>query len=486
MSVKETIQKLKTGINKWKLSIYRDIFFLDIASNTSLVTLQFRSKNLESEWRRKAYRKERLHIRASILMAIVLVAAFTPLDFIYIPEKSHYVTLARWGIMVPLGVALFFGTFHAKFRERPSIYIIIVVGVVGLCWPALLIMTADSETQGLASINYFFPAVIMTVLFAFFLLGLPFTSAALVAWSIAIAFSLGVMVANVPTNPTINANAAVIVCTCIATVAAYKTELIARALFLRTRRMRRQGRELARTGKKKIDWLENIVPKVLRHELKTEIHAAGSSLELIEAKNTSCDVATHIKDAENSLGHIDNILSMLVKATSIEAAVYSSPKEGLSLTYISESTAKKYQIMYGTHRLSYRIDPEIYINGNEHRIVQMMNNLVSNAFDHAKPDTTVEVTVVDYDQDSAVIVKNIGERLPQGIDIFEMNMSARARKEGMEEHHGLGLYLVKLIAEFHGGSVNAYNCEKDEAVEFEVRIPLLDEAIDGEDETLLL
>jgi len=55
--------------------------------------------------------------------------------------------------------------------------------------------------------------------------------------------------------------------------------------------------------------------------------------------------------------------------------------------------------------------------------------------------------------------------------LFDSMVSIR-QKKGSEPHLGLGLYIVRLIAEFHHGQVSAKNRTDVEGVEFIVKMPL--------------
>jgi signal transduction histidine kinase len=46
------------------------------------------------------------------------------------------------------------------------------------------------------------------------------------------------------------------------------------------------------------------------------------------------------------------------------------------------------------------------------------------------------------------------------------------QKKGTEPHLGLGLYIVRLITEFHNGQVSARNRPDTEGVEISVKLPL--------------
>jgi signal transduction histidine kinase len=55
--------------------------------------------------------------------------------------------------------------------------------------------------------------------------------------------------------------------------------------------------------------------------------------------------------------------------------------------------------------------------------------------------------------------------------LFESMVSVRTGRAGDEPHLGLGLYIVRLIAEFHGGRAIAANRPDGNGVMFELRFP---------------
>jgi signal transduction histidine kinase len=55
--------------------------------------------------------------------------------------------------------------------------------------------------------------------------------------------------------------------------------------------------------------------------------------------------------------------------------------------------------------------------------------------------------------------------------LFDSMVSLREKK-GDTPHLGLGLHIVRLVAEFHGGSVAAENLPAGDGVVFTVRLPL--------------
>ena len=60
---------------------------------------------------------------------------------------------------------------------------------------------------------------------------------------------------------------------------------------------------------------------------------------------------------------------------------------------------------------------------------------------------------------AALAVTNRGPQLPEAMrgKLFDSMISVRPERTGAEPHLGLGLYVARLIAEFHGGAIRAEN-----------------------------
>jgi K+-sensing histidine kinase KdpD len=56
--------------------------------------------------------------------------------------------------------------------------------------------------------------------------------------------------------------------------------------------------------------------------------------------------------------------------------------------------------------------------------------------------------------------------------LFNYMVSGRQITSG-KPHLGLGLYVVKLISQFHGGSIMAFNLNQPDGVLFRVQLPIL-------------
>ena len=106
---------------------------------------------------------------------------------------------------------------------------------------------------------------------------------------------------------------------------------------------------------------------------------------------------------------------------------------------------------------------------DEHRILQAVSNLISNALQHGSPGSVVRVRLTGNEQQVAVAVQNEGaiprEILPHLFEPFRSGRQYSKRGEGL----GLGLFIAKAIARAHGGGLEI-DCS-DGNITFELILP---------------
>jgi signal transduction histidine kinase len=104
-------------------------------------------------------------------------------------------------------------------------------------------------------------------------------------------------------------------------------------------------------------------------------------------------------------------------------------------------------------------------------IVQMLDKLVDNAVDFSAEGATIHVVLRAEPDFAELSVANPGALLPPetAARLFESLWQSRAEAD-KRLHFGLGLYIVRLIAEFHGGSAQAANLPDNSGAIFSVRL----------------
>jgi signal transduction histidine kinase len=86
----------------------------------------------------------------------------------------------------------------------------------------------------------------------------------------------------------------------------------------------------------------------------------------------------------------------------------------------------------------------------------------------------VRVELARHGRTAALTVENQGPPLPSQMTgrLFESMVSIRPAGGEREPHLGLGLYIVRLIAAFHGGEASARDRDGGDGVIVQVKVPL--------------
>jgi len=116
------------------------------------------------------------------------------------------------------------------------------------------------------------------------------------------------------------------------------------------------------------------------------------------------------------------------------------------------------------------VDTEIAMTGVPDLISQALDKLISNAVDFHRPGSTILISCERRPQTVELTIFNEGRLLPVDTDIFQSMYSGREGRQE-EPHLGLGLYLVRLICEFHGGTVSAANRSHPAGVAVTLSLP---------------
>ena len=101
------------------------------------------------------------------------------------------------------------------------------------------------------------------------------------------------------------------------------------------------------------------------------------------------------------------------------------------------------------------------------RIAQLLGNLVANAVTYGQPGGAITVTSLGDDDDCTLKVHNFGEPVPAELRerIFEPLIRGGTPTDQSVRSVGLGLFIVKAIAQAHRGTVNVMS-SRDEGTTF--------------------
>ena len=206
-------------------------------------------------------------------------------------------------------------------------------------------------------------------------------------------------------------------------------------------------------------YLESMASR-LSHELRTPIAVVRSSLENLHAEPLPESARTYMERAEAGLRRLSRILSRMSEASRLEQALAATDIERFDLRAVVGECVHGYRVAYPQRRFDAELpDYPVWVRGAPDLAAQMLDKLVENAADFALPDTAIRIELRFRSTTAALAVSNLGPTLPPELAerLFDSMVSARKRDGDEEPHLGLGLYVARMIAAFHGGSLRAEN-----------------------------
>jgi signal transduction histidine kinase len=180
----------------------------------------------------------------------------------------------------------------------------------------------------------------------------------------------------------------------------------------------------------------------------------------------------YIARAREGSERLGAILTAMGAATRVEEAIAHSERQRFDLTALVRAAVGAYGSAFPQRRFHCEVpDEAIEITGAPDLIVQLLDKLIDNAVDFSADGATISVVLRADAASAALSVANPGPPLPPetATRLFESLWQSRAESD-KRPHFGLGLYIVRLIAEFHGGVAEAANLPDDSGAIFTVRL----------------
>ena len=210
----------------------------------------------------------------------------------------------------------------------------------------------------------------------------------------------------------------------------------------------------------------------LAHEIRTPLTIVRSSLDNLESEQVPPSARLYLERARQGSERLNAILIAMGAATRVEEAIGSAERASFDLVPLLESAVAAYRGAFPQRGFRAELAPApLKLSGAPDLIVQMLDKLIDNAVDFSPPGATIVVRLLEDAGAAVVEVDNPGPALPQDVPgrLFESLWQSRTGAES-QPHFGLGLYIVRLIAEFHGGEALAANLPDGSGVRFSVRL----------------
>jgi signal transduction histidine kinase len=230
---------------------------------------------------------------------------------------------------------------------------------------------------------------------------------------------------------------------------------------------------------KEADRRKNEFLAMLAHELRNPLAPISNALHIMSLPTADPKQQSELVHmAIHQVHHMARLLDDLLDVSRITHGKINLKQERIDLCEVIRcaiDTATPL-ITSQQHALRTHLPPcPIWAHGDETRLGQLVGNLLNNAAKYTAPGGDISLDAYEEGQDLVIRVKDTGigippEKLPY---IFNMFMQVDNSLERTQGGLGIGLMLVKNIAELHGGTITAHSDGKGKGSEFVVRLPIL-------------
>jgi signal transduction histidine kinase/ActR/RegA family two-component response regulator len=218
---------------------------------------------------------------------------------------------------------------------------------------------------------------------------------------------------------------------------------------------------------------------MLGHELRNPLAAITNASHLIERKRAALDDAgaAALTIIGRQSRHLARLTDDLLDAGRVILGKISLARAPLDLARAVRNCLDGLRGTgrFASHQVCIELEP-VWVDADATRIDQIVSNLVVNAIKYTPANGTIGVRLQRENADAVLTISDTGiglepELLSRVFDLFVQGERALDRSGG---GLGIGLTLVRRLAELHGGTAAARSAGPGKGAEFTVRLPAID------------
>jgi signal transduction histidine kinase len=195
----------------------------------------------------------------------------------------------------------------------------------------------------------------------------------------------------------------------------------------------------------------------LGHDLKNPLQPLVGLLPVILEKEKDQKIREHLKIIIHNVEFMRDLIIKTLQLARLRSSDFKFDMEELNLGDEVNNVLESQKLLFDENNITYenKIENSIYINGDKLRIVELFNNLLTNAVKYT-PESGGNITIDAKDEGELIEVSisdtGIGMTKEQLNRVFDEFYKVDTTKHEMDSS-GLGLSISKHIVEKHGGKI---------------------------------
>ncbi len=218
---------------------------------------------------------------------------------------------------------------------------------------------------------------------------------------------------------------------------------------------------------------------MVSHELRAPLAAIkGSAAAVLGAAPALAQAETlqFFRIVESQADHMQSLIGNLLDAGRIEAGTLSVDPRPAEVAALVDRARNTFQSGGARHTVHIDLPAELpLVMADRERVVQVLNNLLSNAARHAPEFSPIRVEAAHEGVHVAVSVSDQGRGVPPEMlgQLFRKHVAlAGGNAEGGSAAIGLGLAICKGLVEAHGGRIRAESAGLGQGARFTFTLPV--------------
>lgn len=217
----------------------------------------------------------------------------------------------------------------------------------------------------------------------------------------------------------------------------------------------------------------------LAHELRNPLAPIRNAVSLMQMGGLSgAMMEWYSTIIDRQLTQLTRLVDDLLDVGRITTGKLSLQKEPVDIALVVETAVDSSRPLIDArkHTLEISLPPlPLRVEGDLTRLSQVVLNLLNNAAKYTPEGGAIRLTVGRQGRQVVVRVRDSGLGIPADLlpNVFDLFMQGDRSLDRAEGGLGVGLTLVRRLAELHGGTVEARSDGPGRGSEFIVRLPLL-------------
>lgn len=211
----------------------------------------------------------------------------------------------------------------------------------------------------------------------------------------------------------------------------------------------------------RMDAIEKFAADV-SHEIKNPLSSIRSAIETLSRVEDPARASRLLAIITQDVARLDRLITDISDSSRLDSELSRSAPENVDMARVMATLAEIHDATRkpdGPHILLDAPAVGLLVQGSEHRLVQVLRNLIGNAISFSPPNANIWLRGRETGGVVELAVEDEGPGIPDGkLDgIFDRFYSERPQSEQFGSHSGLGLSISRQIVEAHQGRISAEN-----------------------------